>query len=293
MDGKAKQYAYGGGRRMRNWLLPAIVGILGWQSCAAAQSNNIAERLSAEIRAALPGATVAVPDSDGLDISFAGQTRSVGIGSVHAACTQGAASCDAAIHSYAQRAASYMLETAPLLRDQLRIVVRSRGYLESMRAQMGSSDGFVSEPLVGDLLSVCYRDLPQGRRPIVPSDLTALQLDQPTALSACKSNSHGSLAPLASLWNALPEQGIGVIRNGDDVTGYLSAPEDWRPLAQQLGGLIVAAPSVDTVLYARGSNPIDIDALATLAAQMQARAPVPVSAQVFRWTEHGWVPVQR
>jgi hypothetical protein len=278
---------------MRKWLLSAIAIALAWPGSAPAQSNDIAERLAAEIRAALPGATVNVPDPNGLVISFAGQTRSVGIGSVHAACTQGAGNCNAAIHDYAQRAASYMLETAPLMRDQLRIVVRSRGYLESMRARMGSSGGFVADQLVGELMSVCYRDLPQGRRPIGSSDLTVLQLDQPTALSECKSNSHASLAPLASLWRALPEQGVGVIRNGGDVTGYLSAPEDWRPLAEQLGGLIVAVPSVDTLLFGRGLNAIDIDALATLAAQMHAQASAPVSTQVLRWTDHGWVAVQR
>lgn len=111
---------------MQKWLLSAIAIVLAWPGCASAQNNNIAERLAAEIRAVLPGATVTVPDPNGLDISYAGQTRSVGIGSVHAACGQGVANCDAAIHDYAQRAASYMLETAPLLRDQLRVVVRSR-----------------------------------------------------------------------------------------------------------------------------------------------------------------------
>lgn len=278
---------------MHSWLVRAIAICLVWPSTAAAQNTDIAERLAREIRAVLPGATVIVPDPQGLDISYAGQTRSVGIGSVHAACAQGTARCDAAIRDYAQRAASYMLETTPISRDQLRIAVRSRSYLDNMRAQMGSSEAFVSEALVGDLMRICYRDLPQGRRPIVTSDLTTLQLDQPTALSACESNSRGSLIPLASLWNSLPEQGIGIIRTGDDVTGYLSAPQDWRPLADRLGGLIVSVPSVDTVLYARGSNVIDLDALATLTARMHAQASVPVSAQVYRWTEHGWIAVQR
>lgn len=260
---------------------------------AAAQGAGIAERLAAEIRTVLPGASVAVPDPYGLDITFAGQTRSVGIGSVHAACAQGPANCDAAIHDYAQRAASYLLEAAPLSRDQLRIVVRSHPYLDNMAAQMGSTQGFVIELLVGDLVSVCYRDLPSGRRPISPTDLTTLRLDQPAALSMCKANTQSSLAPLASLWNALPQQGIGVIRNGDDVTGYLAAPGNWQPLAQQLGGLIVAVPSIDTLLYARGSNAIDVDALATLARQMHGQASVPVSAQVLRWTDRGWVAVQQ
>lgn len=262
-------------------------------SLASAQGAGIAERLAAEIRVALPGVSVAVLDPYGLDLTFAGQTRSVGIGSVHAACAQGSANCDAAIHDYAQRAASYMLETAPLSRDQLRIVVRSRSYLDNMATRMSSTQSFVLDPLVGDLVSICYRDLPSGRRPISSVDLTALLLDQSAALSICKANSRSALAPLATLWNALPQQGIGVIRNGDDVTGYLVTPEDWQPLAQQLGGLIVAAPSIETLLYARGSNAIDVDALTTLARQMHGQASVPVSAQVFRWTDRGWVAVQQ
>jgi hypothetical protein len=276
---------------MPSMSLLVLTFVLMSSGSAAAQNSSNAERLAAEIRSVLPGALVTVPDPNGLDITFEGQTRSVGIGSVNAACAQGAASCDAAIHGYAQRAASYMLETIPVKRDQLRIVVRSRSYLDAMSAQMSSSAGFVLEPLAGDLVSVCYRDLPTGRRPITPQDLPTLQLDQPSALSLCKNNSHSSLAPLASRWNALPQQGIGYIRTGDDVTGYLSALDDWRPLAKRLGGLIVAVPSVDTLLYARGSTATDVDALATLAEQMRARASVPVSAQVLRWTDRGWVPV--
>ncbi len=256
---------------------------------ASAQDTSVAQRLAAQIRIILPGASVSVPDPDGLDITLGGQTRSLGIGSVLAACAQGPVSCDGAIGDYAQRAASYMLETAPLSPDQLRIVVRTRAYLDNIAGQMGATDGFVVEPLVGDLVSVCYRELPGGRRPISSADLATLQLDRSDALSKCKAISHSSLAPLTSLWSVLPEQGIGTIRNGDDVTGYLSAPGDWQPLAQRLGGLVVAVPSSDTLLYARGSNPIDIDALETLARQMHGQASTPVSPRIFRWTDRGWV----
>jgi hypothetical protein len=271
--------------------LLVLATLLMWSGMAAAQDYGNAERLAAEIRSALPGALVTVPDPNGLDITFDGQTRSVGIESVNAACAGGAASCDDAIHRYAQRAASYMLEAAPLKRDQLRILVRSRSYLDSMSARMNSPAAFVTESLAGDLVSVCYRDLPSGRRPIVSQDLTTLQLDQSGALALCKSNSHRALVPLSSQWNELPQQGIGYLSTGDDVTGYLSAAEDWRPLAEKFGSLIVVAPSVDTLLYARGSD-VDVIALAALAEQAYAQASIPVSAQVLRWTERGWVPVE-
>jgi hypothetical protein len=278
---------------VRTLLLAAVFLFLACPAWAAANESSIAERLAAEIGTTLKGATVKIPDPNGLDITFGGQTRSVAIGSVRAACSKSKANCDAAIHDYAQRAASYMLETVPIMRDQLRAVVRSRSYMARINAQMGSSASFVSEPLLGDLVSVCYRDLPRGRRPIVTKDLTVLQLDQPTALSACKENSRHALAPLASQWKELPDQGIGIIQNGGDVTDYLLSPEDWRPLAERLGGLVVAVPSEDTVLYARGANATDVNALYVLAKHLHSKAAVPVSAQVFRWTDHGWEKVRR
>jgi hypothetical protein len=274
---------------MRRGLVSAGAFAAMWSGGGSAQESSIAERLASEIRTALPGAEVVVPDPDGLDISYAGQTQSVGIGSVHAACAQGVVSCDAAIESYAQRAASYMLETMPFSSDQLRIVVRSNDYLTKLHDQMNISEDFVSEQLVGDLVRICYRDLPQGRRPIVPSDLMAINLDPSTALSACEQNSRNSLAPIASLWKELPKRGIGIMKEPDDVTGYLSDYEAWQPLAEKLGELIVSAPSLDTLLYARAETATDVDALAALSNQIYATASVPISAHVFRWTDHGWV----
>jgi len=270
----------------------ATIAFLVAPALAAAQNDGIAERLAAEIRAALPSATVSVPDPDGLNLTFGGQTQPVGIGSLRAICAQQPSNCEAAIHGYRDRAVAYMLESAPLQRDQLRIVVRSRAYLDSMRGQMAPSDDFVLEPLAGELVSACYRDLPQARRPIISSDLPLLQLDQRSALSACENGSQRALAPLAPQWRDLPPQGIGLVQSADDVTGYLARPQDWEPLARRFGGLVVAVPTIDTILYVRGATARDVDALRTLATQMHAQATVPVSAQVFRWSDHGWVLVE-
>lgn len=276
---------------MRNQILLAAIAFLVSPAVALAQGDGLAERLAAEIRAALPGATVTIPDPDGVNLTFAGQTQPVGIGSLRAICAQQPSNCEAAIHGYRDRAVAYMLESAPLQRDQLRIVVRSRAYLDSMRGQMASSDDFVFEALAGELVRACYRDLPQARRPITRSDLPLLQLDQATALSACERGSQSALAPLAPQWRDLPPQGVGLVQSADDVTGYLARPRDWEPLARRLGGLVVAVPAIDTILYASSANTRDGNALRTLAIQMHAQAAVPVSAQVLRWTDHGWAVV--
>jgi hypothetical protein len=272
-------------------LAVVLVASLGGARSAAAQAS-VAERLAQEIRAALPGAVVTNPEPGGIDITFAGLTRSLGIESLLNTCAASADKCQAATNSYAQRAASYMLEALPLERDQLRIYVRSRSYLTHLGAQTGSSALFVAEPLAGDLVSVCYRDLPRGRRPITPEDVVALDIAD-TVLTYCKEQSHRLLPDLAGQWKELPVNGIGYIKTGDDVTGYLSVPERWRPLAERLGSLIVAIPATDTLLYAQGKSVVDVDALAALAEQVHGRASIPVSALVLRWTDQGWVPVER
>ena len=73
---------------MRRRLRFTAAFLLAWCGTAAAQNTSIAERLAAEVRSALPDATVTIPDPYGLDLTYEGQTRSVGIGSVHAACSQ-------------------------------------------------------------------------------------------------------------------------------------------------------------------------------------------------------------
>src|SRR5262249_31326417 len=157
--------------------------------------------------------TVTIPDPDGLNITLSGQTRSVGIGSVRSACATNASNCDQAIESYAQRAVSYILEAAPFTAAQLQAVVRSHAYLEELKPQLGAGESFVSSPFTDDLEMVCYRNLPQGRRPIVTTALAALGLDQASSLAACEANAHRELPPLANQWRDLPAQGLGILKD--------------------------------------------------------------------------------
>lgn len=50
----------------------------------------------------------------------------------------------------------------------------------------------------------------------------------------------------------------------------------------------MAAPSADLVLYASEDSSAAIDALRTLARNMMARAPKPLSGTLLRWTPKGW-----
>ena len=73
------------------------------------------------------------------------------------------------------------------------------------------------------------------------------------------------------------------------MTSRLALVDSWAPLAQAQGGvLIVAAPSADLVLYASEDGSAAIDALRTLARNMMARAPKPLSGTLLRWTPKGW-----
>lgn len=268
----------------------ALSGLIAMASPAVGQDLSIAGRLANQIRLVLPGSVVTIPDPNGIDIRFEGQSSSLGIDSVHEACAQSTTKCDEAIQTYASRAGQHMMGLVPPKREQLRIVVRSREYLSRANAQIGYSDSFVYDYLVTDLVSLCFVDLPRIQRPIKGSELTNLQIDPQEALSTCKANSKAALPNLRSQWKSLPAQAIGSLQTGGDVSGYLAAVDDWGPLAKKLGGLIVAIPSNEVILYASGTRETDVEALLILAREMMAQATIPISSSVFRWSETGWQP---
>lgn len=62
------------------------------------------------------------------------------------------------------------------------------------------------------------------------------------------------------------------------------------PLAKSYGdALLVAAPSPDKMMFVRAHNSDAAKALSAVAAASMKGEFKPISAEVFRWTEKGWV----
>jgi hypothetical protein len=73
----------------------------------------------------------------------------------------------------------------------------------------------------------------------------------------------------------------------------LALLDTWAPLANaQNGKLIVVAPATDTVFYIGDDSATAIDALRTLAHNVMAGAPHPLSESLLRWKPAGWEVVR-
>jgi hypothetical protein len=281
----------------RFWL--ATVPALSLASLACAQSGDpIAEQAAAEFRRQIPAARITIADASTIRVETDNEHAgafSVSLDRVRAQCGAEPASCAEAIAGYVRQIAGLVRDAAASLSpERLLAVVRSRAYVEMMQraVQRSGDDAFVAATLAGDLMAVCYFDLPTARRPIGPGDLTELRMDAQEALSRCKANTAAALKPLAARWRELPERGLGILNEAADEPSYLLFPEQWAPLAARLGVLIVAAPGDDVLLYGRGSDAIAIDAMFALARDMHARAQRPMSDKVYRWTPIGWQEVE-
>lgn len=92
-----------------------------------------------------------------------------------------------------------------------------------------------------------------------------------------------SIAPVA------PRGRIGQLLGDFLYPSRLALLDTWAPLAAAQGGkLIVVAPATDAVFYVGDDSRVAIDALRTLAHNVMARAPHPLSDILLRWTPKGW-----
>jgi uncharacterized protein YtpQ (UPF0354 family) len=166
-----------------------------------------------------------------------------------------------------------------------------------MRAEVHSVEGdksdLVTGPLVGDFSWILVADMPQATRVINSEDLAKLGLTRDQALDLGRRNVLADLRPLSAVVQALPADGIGTIQGSFYESSRLCLHETWKELAAKMTGpLLVGAPGPDIVLYADGGRPHSLDALTTLVRYTAEHSQKPLSTQVFKWTEGGWIPAQ-
>ena len=133
-----------------------------------------------------------------------------------------------------------------------------------------------------NLEEVCFKQI--GGDNVVPllnADRKDAGLSIGDALDLCDKDTHEALGPL-------PADGAGVI-NGPYAASRALYPADWASLAQANGGhLIIAVPSRDMLLYAKGDDEAAIAALGARAMAVFASSPLGISSDVYRWNGDGW-----
>lgn len=259
----------------------------------AAPAADLATRAAEKLRAALPGTEVKAVDAMTLGVNRPGKPKvQVNLDRVAAFCAQNAQRCDAMLSSFVARVTGMLAEMdKPPAAEQLRVVVRPGSFLESVKATIkDEKQGLpVREPFL-DLDIVCELDAPTSMKPVMPADLAKLGLDAAAVLSRAKANMHAALSPLAAQTRALKAGEIGeLVADGGYTSSRLIFPGDWSVLAARLGGgLIVAVPADNLVLYAKDDGAASVAKLKAAAKAQYARRERPISTSVYRWHKAGW-----
>jgi uncharacterized protein YtpQ (UPF0354 family) len=278
--------------RLCRWLIAAIVvGDLAGAGAARAQqipadepafTAFVAERIRAEIR------DTPVVIKGPLTLSIG--PLQANLDRVYAFCKTDTNACAREIGTYVSGIkATRSSRNDPPTKAALRVVVRSAEYMRQALGEVGARGRALTRPLAEGLVIVPVLDSPRAVRVFNDTDRAALGLTQDQVFDIAIANLRSSVKPLTTVAKAIPSGQFGTLTGDYYQTSRLALIDSWAPLAQAQGGvLIVAAPSADLVIYSSDDRSAAIDALRTLAKNMMARAPKPLSGAVLRWTPKGW-----
>jgi hypothetical protein len=239
-------------------------------------------------------ASVTVAGPLQLNITAANESWASYLFTLYSYCMRNPTTCEEHIAVHAEQiAASHKDEAAPREATDLRIVVRQKIYVDQIAANLAGRGKPVAEALAGDLWLLAVFDRPTTVSFLKPKDLETLHLTAEAALARAKENTKAMIA------DRIPEDPsasgeISVL--GDDTyqASLLAFPDLWAPLAKANDNrLIVAVPGADVILFTREDKSESVEALAKVAEATMEGEFRPFSPTVFRWTDKGWITVER
>jgi hypothetical protein len=178
---------------------------------------------------------------------------------------------------------------ASIDRAMLRIVVRSKGYVEGL--QQGTAEKgqeMAVEPLADDLVAVCYLDMPTALRSAIAPDFAALGMTAAAALFQAKANQAADREDFEESLEDF-EDGIGMLTGDVYHSSWFALHEVWSDLAERYEeGLLVAVPAMDTLLYTREIDEDSIIRMHEAAEDIAGKSERPISKSVYRWNPEGW-----
>lgn len=202
-------------------------------------------------------------------------------------CLHTPANCDRLVDGYVQDIARLLLgPETPLSRENLRV-----GLFYSRRDLVESPDRAVERRTFGHFYETCFRDTERHRFGLTLSNATTLGLSFDDALSLCEQDTQAALGPMPAAYGVPANGGIGIVEGSNYESSRLLFLSQWKGLARALGGnLIVAVPDQRVVLYSSGDSKAAVKALEEKAHSLKSDDDSwPLSDDVFRWTENGWV----
>jgi uncharacterized protein YtpQ (UPF0354 family) len=212
-------------------------------------------------------------------------------------CTRAAAQCEDTANDYVATIAEHLQrrdKEEVIEPSMVRVVVRTRDYVESVRKQMPADKAKpLVRPLAGDLMQVAVLDFPRSIRLFTATDAKALKLKENEVFELGLKNLRAELKPLTEHPKPTAPQSFAFLDDSPYEASRLALHAEWKPIADKVGGnLIVAVPAADVVLYGRGDSKTAADVLHQTAKRAAQEADRPLSVSVFRWTESGWKVVR-
>ncbi len=146
-----------------------------------------------------------------------------------------------------------------------------------------------ARPSFGTFDEECYKNAPDFVYPANAWDGMVRHIDHDAMGAMCEADTRAALGPLEPRLGALDADGIGTI------TGRFAASralflDEWKPLADRLGGLLIALPLDGTVLYAKDSTGMadTLSRRALVVRKPHLPSHEALSIDVYRWSASGW-----
>ena len=178
---------------MRSWLgaIAALIFVTADQVCADDQiSPDIASRIANDLRQSLPaGYDLTILDPLTIKIGPHGSPPSqLNLDNINRVCIADPNQCDTNLAAFAAKIVQFLKDQAtPPSKEQLRAVVRPKDYVEALTREMKGQEP-VALALTGDLVELCYFDMPTTMRIATAADIESLGLTSDDALALCKRN---------------------------------------------------------------------------------------------------------
>ena len=197
------------------------------------------------------------------------------------------------LESYIEKMRAYIAGmNTPIDRAMLRVVVRDKDYVEQAQKRLAEQGlEMAVEPLTHNLVAVCYLDMPTAVRSATTRDFSMLGLTPAEALAQAKTQRMADIAEFEASLEDLDED-VGIIEGDIYLSSWFALPEAWSNIADGYDeDLLVAVPSYDTILTALDTGDEAIIALHQAATEVAGESEQPLSRDIYRWTEEGWLLV--
>lgn len=150
--------------------------------------------------------------------------------------------------------------------------------------------GDAVRPAFGNFVEVCgLSELAVWARERL-ADPADVDPASPQGRAICEKNTAALIGGMGQAYDApAAADGIGMAQGDKYEANRLLFPDQWRPLAQRLGGLLVVAPAANAIMFARDGGDATVQALHDRARELRSRSGMEaLSATVLRWSGNGW-----